>query len=109
MPKVYQCEVCNRTFKNKLGLVSHGKVCKPLEVSTSDKDEKGIESIVEVAKEPCSVMDGVIEAMDNINSELQRRLDRLKYDIRNCYDASTRYRLECEYFELGGTRDSLNK
>lgn len=99
MSKVYQCEVCNRTFKNKLGLVTHSKVCKPLEVSTSDEDEKVIESIVEVVKEPCSP----------IIDELQRRLDRLKYDIRNCYDASTRYRLECEYFELGGTRDSLNK
>lgn len=99
MSKVYQCEVCNRTFKNKLGLVSHSKVCKPLEVSTSDEDENVIESIVEVVKEPCSP----------IIDELHRRLDRLKYDIRNCYDASTRYRLECEYFELGGTRDSLNK
>lgn len=99
MSKVYQCEVCSRTFKNKLGLVSHSKVCKPLEVSTSDKDEKVIESIEEVVKEPCSP----------IIDELQRRLDRLKYDIRNCYDASTRYRLECEYFELGGTRDSLYK
>ena len=99
MSKVYQCEVCSRTFKNKLGLVSHSKVCKPLEVSTSDKDEKVIESIEEVVKEPCSP----------IIDELYRRLDRLKYDIRNCYDASTRYRLECEYYELGGTRDSLNK
>ena len=99
MSKVYQCEVCNRTFKNKLGLVTHSKVCKPLEVSTSDEDEKVIESIEEVVKEPCSP----------IIDELHRRLDRLKYDIRNCYDASTRYRLECEYFELGGTRDSLNK
>ena len=99
MSKVYQCEVCNRTFKNKLGLVSHSKVCKPLEVSTSDEDEKVIESIEEVVKEPCSP----------IIDELHRRLDRLKYDIRNCYDASTRYRLECEYFELGGNRDSLNK
>lgn len=99
MSKVYQCEVCNRTFKNKLGLVSHSKVCKPLEVSTSDEDENVIESIEKVAKEPCSP----------IIDELHRRLDRLKYDIRNCYDASTRYRLECEYFELGGTRDSLNK
>ena len=99
MSKVYQCEVCNRTFKNKLGLVSHSKVCKPLEVSTSDEDEKVIESIDEVVKEPCGP----------IIDELHRRLDSLKYDIRNCYDASTRYRLECEYFELGGTRDNLNK
>lgn len=89
---MFECEVCKRTFKNKLGLISHSKVCKP------------IEEINEV-----EVIETIPEVINEVSSELQRRLDRLKYDIRNCYDAETRYRLECEYFELGGTRDSLNK
>ena len=99
MKEIYQCEVCSRVFKNKLGLVSHSKKCKAIEVLTSQEEDLGIESIGEVDKVSSST----------IMSEIERRLDRLKYDIRNCYDASTRYRLECEYFELGGTRDSLNK
>ena len=99
MKEIYQCEVCSRVFKNKLGLVSHSKKCKAIEVPTSQEEDLGIESIGEVDKVSSST----------IMSEIERRLDRLKYDIRNCYDASTRYRLECEYFELGGTRDSLNK
>ena len=89
---MFECEVCKRTFKNKLGLISHSKVCKP------------IEEINEV-----EVIETIPEVINEVSSELQRRLDRLKYDIRNCYDASTRYRLECEYFELGGTREFLNK
>ena len=89
---MFKCEICQRTFKNKLGIVSHSKVCKP------------IEEINEV-----EVIETIPEVINEVSSELQRRLDRLKYDIRNCYDASTRYRLECEYFELGGTREFLNK
>ena len=90
--EIYQCDKCQREFKNKLGIVSHSKVCKP------------IEEINEV-----EVIETIPEVINEVSSELQRRLDRLKYDIRNCYDASTRYRLECEYFELGGTREFLNK
>ena len=89
---MFKCEVCQREFKNKLGIVSHSKVCKPTE------------EINEV-----EVIETIPEVINEVSSELQRRLDRLKYDIRNCYDASTRYRLECEYFELGGTREFLNK
>lgn len=89
---MFKCEICQREFKNKLGIVSHSKVCKP------------IEEINEV-----EVTETIPEVINEVSSELQRRLDRLKYDIRNCYDASTRYRLECEYFELGGTREFLNK
>lgn len=89
---MFKCEICQRTFKNKLGLISHSKVCKPTEV------------VNEV-----EVIETIPEVINEVSSELQRRLDRLKYDIRNCYDAETRYRLECEFFELGGTRDSLNK
>ena len=89
---MFKCEICQREFKNKLGMVSHSKVCKP------------IEEINEV-----EVIETIPEVINEVSSELQRRLDRLKYDIRNCYDASTRYRLECEYFELGGTREFLNK
>lgn len=89
---MFKCEICQREFKNKLGIVSHSKVCKP------------IEEINEV-----EVIETIPEVINEVSSELQRRLDRLKYDIRNCYDASTRYRLECEYFELGGTREFLNK
>lgn len=89
---MFKCEVCQREFKNKLGMVSHSKVCKPTE------------EINEV-----EVIETIPEVINEVSSELQRRLDRLKYDIRNCYDASTRYRLECEYFELGGTREFLNK
>ena len=89
---MFKCEICQREFKNKLGLISHSKVCKP------------IEEINEV-----EVTETIPEVINEVSSELQRRLDRLKYDIRNCYDASTRYRLECEYFELGGTREFLNK
>ena len=89
---MFKCEICQREFKNKLGMVSHSKVCKPTE------------EINEV-----EVIETIPEVINEVSSELQRRLDRLKYDIRNCYDASTRYRLECEYFELGGTREFLNK
>mgnify|MGYP003413051008 FL=1 len=89
---MFKCEICQREFKNKLGIVSHSKVCKPTE------------EINEV-----EVIETIPEVINEVSSELQRRLDRLKYDIRNCYDASTRYRLECEYFELGGTREFLNK
>lgn len=85
---MFECEVCKRTFKNKLGMVSHSKVCKP----------------VEEVKEA-----EVTETIPEVTTELQRRLDRLKYDIRNCYDGETRYRLECEYYDLGGTREFLNK
>jgi len=85
---MFECEICKRTFKNKLGMVSHSKVCKPIEVN------KEVD---------------VIETIPEVTTELQRRLDRLKYDIRNCYDGETRYRLECEYYELGGTREFLNK
>ena len=85
---MFKCEVCDRTFKNKLGMVSHSKVCKP------------VEEVKEVE---------VTETIPEVISELQRRLDRLKYDIRNCYDGETRYRLECEFYELGGTREFLNK
>lgn len=99
MKEIYQCEVCSRVFKNKLGLVSHSKKCKAIEVPTSQEEDLGIESIGEVDKVSSST----------IMSEIDRRLDRLKYDIRNCYDGETRYRLELEYFDLGGTRDSLNK
>ena len=89
---MFKCEICQREFKNKLGIVSHSKVCKPTE---EVNEVKAIETIPEVVSE--------------FSSELQRRLDRLKYDIRNMYDAETRYRLECEYYELGGTREFLNK
>ena len=89
---MFKCEVCQRTFKNKLGIVSHSKVCKPTE------------EINEV-----EVIETIPEVINEVSSELQRRLDRLKYDIRNCYDAETRYRLECEFYELGGTREFLNK
>lgn len=89
---MFKCEICQRTFKNKLGIVSHSKVCKP------------IEEINEV-----EVIETIPEVINEVSSELQRRLDRLKYDIRNCYDAETRYRLECEFYELGGTREFLNK
>lgn len=109
MKEIYQCEVCSRVFKNKLGLVSHSKKCKAIEVPTSQEEDLGIESIGEVSIKLVDPVTEVKEAMNNIDSEIERRLNRLKYDIRNCYDASTRYRLECEYFELGGTRDSLNK
>ena len=85
---MFECEVCKRTFKNKLGLTSHSKVCKP------------VEEVKEVE---------VTETIPEVTTELQRRLDRLKYDIRNCYDGETRYRLECEYYDLGGTREFLNK
>lgn len=85
---MFECEVCKRTFKNKLGMVSHSKVCKP----------------VEEVKEA-----EITETIPEVTTELQRRLDRLKYDIRNCYDGETRYRLECEYYDLGGTREFLNK
>lgn len=85
---MFKCEVCDRTFKNKLGMVSHSKVCKPIEAN------KEVD---------------VIETIPEVTTELQRRLDRLKYDIRNCYDGETRYRLECEFYELGGTREFLNK
>ena len=85
---MFECEVCKRTFKNKLGIVSHSKVCKPV------GEVKEVE---------------VTETIPEVVSELQRRLDRLKYDIRNCYDGETRYRLECEYYDLGGTREFLNK
>ena len=89
---MFKCEVCQREFKNKLGMVSHSKVCKPTE------------EINEV-----EVIETIPEVINEFSSELQRRLDRLKYDIRNCYDAETRYRLECEFYELGGTREFLNK
>lgn len=89
---MFKCEICQRTFKNKLGMVSHSKVCKPTE------------EINEV-----EVIETIPEVINEVSSELQRRLDRLKYDIRNCYDAETRYRLECEFYELGGTREFLNK
>lgn len=89
---MFKCEVCQREFKNKLGMVSHSKVCKPTEETNE-----------------VEVIETIPEVINEVSSELQRRLDRLKYDIRNCYDASTRYRLECEYFELGGTREFLNK
>lgn len=89
---MFKCEICQREFKNKLGIVSHSKVCKP------------IEEINEV-----EVIETIPEVINEVSSELQRRLDRLKYDIRNCYDAETRYRLECEFYELGGTREFLNK
>lgn len=89
---MFKCEICQREFKNKLGMVSHSKVCKPTE------------EINEV-----EVIETIPEVINEVSSELQRRLDRLKYDIRNCYDASTRYRLECEFYELGGTREFLNK
>ena len=89
---MFKCEICQREFKNKLGIVSHSKVCKP----TKEINE-------------VEVIETIPEVINEVSSELQRRLDRLKYDIRNCYDASTRYRLECEYFELGGTREFLNK
>lgn len=85
---MFKCKICDREFKNKLGLTSHSKVCKP------------VEEVKEVE---------VIETMPEVTTELQRRLDRLKYDIRNCYDGETRYRLECEYYDLGGTREFLNK
>ena len=89
---MFKCEICQRTFKNKLGLTSHSKVCKPTE------------EINEV-----EVIETIAEVINEVSSELQRRLDRLKYDIRNCYDAHTRHRLECEFYELGGTREFLNK
>ena len=89
---MFKCEVCQREFKNKLGMVSHSKVCKPME------------EINEV-----EVIETIPEVINEVSSELQRRLDRLKYDIRNMYDAETRYRLECEYYDLGGTREFLNK
>lgn len=89
---MFKCEICQREFKNKLGLTSHSKVCKP------------IEEVNEV-----EVIEAIPEVVSEFSGELQRRLGRLKYDIRNCYDAETRYRLECEFYELGGTREFLNK
>ena len=103
---MFKCEVCQRTFKNKLGLTSHSKVCKPIEVIS---EVELIQTIPEVDSKFSSAVAEVIDNMNNIDTELQRRLDRLKYDIRNMYDAETRYRLECEFYDLGGTREFLNK
>ena len=89
---MFKCEICHREFKNKLGIASHSKVCKP----TGEINE-------------VEIIETIPEVINEVSSELQRRLDRLKYDIRNMYDAETRYRLECEYYELGGTREFLSK
>lgn len=121
---MFKCEVCNKEFKNKLGLVSHTKACKA-------KEDKSIESIDKnIIEASSSVSDSAngIEIIDVLNNTLiepniikeiiesheidiekQRVKDRLKETIRGCYDASTRHRLELEYFDLGGTREELMK
>ena len=66
-------------------------------------------AVVPTTVNEVEVIETIPEVVNDVSSELQRRLDRLKYDIRNMYDAETRYRLECEYYELGGTREFLNK
>lgn len=121
---MFKCEACNKEFTKRGSLTMHSKTCKP-------KEDKLIESIDKtIIEASSSVSDSVngIEIIDVLNNTLiepnvikeiiesseidiekQRVKDRLKETIRGCYDASTRHRLELEYFDLGGTREELMK
>lgn len=77
------CDICDKVFKSKGGLTRHKKTCsKPEEVEV-------IESMPESIEEPSEA-----------NIELNRRIDKLRVTISQCYDAETKYRLECELKSL---------
>lgn len=80
---MYNCKICGKDFKSKGGLTRHSKTCE------SKEEVETTETMPEVIKEPSEA-----------NIELQRRIDKLNVTISRCYDAETKYRLECELKEL---------
>lgn len=75
---MFKCENCGKEVKTKSGLTSHQKKCLPEEQIETPK--MGTE----------------------IAEELNRRIAKLEISIKQCYDAETKFRLECELKELKG-------
>lgn len=75
---MFKCENCGKETKTKSGLTSHQKKC--LSVEQKPEPKVGTE----------------------IAEELNRRIAKLEMSIKQCYDAETKYRLECELKELKG-------
>lgn len=81
-----RCEYCNKEVKSLSGLKRHLKTCKV-------KDEQLVEEEVKVSSVAST-------ELTYIQKEKLRRIDKLKVSINMCYDAETKYRLECELKDL---------
>ena len=90
---MFKCEYCDKEVKTEPGLKRHMNSCKlkDNQEPTSNDNDKAIETINE---------DKEVVLGSSTAQEIDRRIEKLKVTIRSCYDAETRYRLECELKDL---------
>ena len=84
--KEYKC-ICGKGYKTERNYNKHTDSCKVFKDS-----------------QVCNDIDDSEISPSGLSMELDRRINKLEISISRCYDAETKYRLECELKELKSQR-----
>lgn len=107
----YKCSGCQKIVKSSSGLKRHQSTCSEYQEALDVPEIKelipeptdGLEATKEV--EVTNDIPKEVKEPSDVSMEIKRRIDKLEVNIKNCYDAQTKYRLECELKELKAKMD----
>ena len=94
---MYKCDYCDKEVKSESGLKRHMSSCNAKEATAEVTEPITLEDITDAVQ---MANENSKHTSKSFNIELERRIEKLKVTIRSCYDAETRYRLECELKDL---------